>query len=161
MAHLLGQLTGGMSRQRFETCQVRFLESHNPAWTQMMCQLVQDHSRGAQIHQDEPANNGIKLAIKLHAFDVPYQERHIRQSCLINARALSRIVGLLSTPTTVPLGPIMSARSRATSPAPLPTSNTFIPAMIPACSKSLRVRGFSTWACSRNRRVSSCVRPIV
>lgn len=76
-----------MSRQRFETGQVRFLESHNPAWTQMMCQLVQDHGRGAQKHQDEPANNGIKLAIKLHAFDVPYQERHIRQSCLINSHS--------------------------------------------------------------------------
>jgi hypothetical protein len=78
MGRLLGQLAGGMSGQRFQTRQVRLLESHNPAWTQMMGQLVQHYSRGAQMHQDEPANNGIKLGIKLHAFDIPYQEGHIR-----------------------------------------------------------------------------------
>ena len=43
-------------------------------------------------------------------------------------RAVSRMAGFASTPTTRPVGPTSSAASKAVSPAPLPRSSTFMPA---------------------------------
>jgi hypothetical protein len=57
------------------------------------------------------------------------------------AHAVSRISGSKSTPTTWPCGSTSSARSSTTSPAPLPTSSTFIPAVRPAAVRNWRVNG--------------------
>src|SRR5258706_16305925 len=72
-----------------QTCQIHFLESHNPSWTQILCQPAQRHSWRVQMHQDEPANDGIKFGIYLQTFDVAFQESHIRQSGLMNPRSCS------------------------------------------------------------------------
>ncbi len=49
------------------------------------------------------------------------------------ARAVSRIAGFTSTPTTAPSGPTTSAAVMVTSPVPLPMSSTLIPRPRPPC----------------------------
>src|ERR687886_699189 len=71
------------------------------------------------------------------------------------------MAGWASTPTTVPAGPTKRAAKRATSPAPLPTSSTFIPAAIPASANNCAVNVSSSPACCISRCVSWRERPMV
>ena len=68
--------------------------------------------------------------------------------------AVRRTSGAVSTPITVPCWPTRSARSRETSPAPLPMSSTFIPGPMPACARKCRVVGLKSLPCRKRRCVS-------
>src|SRR5580704_10410722 len=74
-------------------------------------------------------------------------------------RAVTRSSALVSMPTMVPSRPTMSATMNATSPAPLPTSRTFIPGKMPASSKTRFVYGPNIFAWRSSRSVSVCECP--
>jgi len=71
-------------------------------------------------------------------------------------RAVSRMAGFWSRPTTLPVGPTSFAESSAVSPAPLPRASTFMPDPIPAASKSRRLSGScsTAWRCKRSSSAS-------
>jgi hypothetical protein len=67
------------------------------------------------------------------------------------------ISGFLSMLTTSPSGPTISARSSATSPAPVPSSSTLMPFPMPARSNILRVVSIIMRDCCSSRFFSFSV----
>ena len=139
---------------------VRFLKSRNAARPQVIDYRPHGCGGVRHEHQNIAANDRIKILWEGQLSTSPAaNDTLLHPASRARLRAVSRIEGFVSMPTTWPFEPTSRATRNATSPAPLPRSSTFIPGPMPASRNRRSVNGWrnAAWICSRS--VSSALRP--